>query len=102
MPPKKSSGPSKSSGGGKHRLVWYEGRNTPKVTTPGKTPKPSANSNKKVVKSRMATAEEEKKIAKGQWLRVDKNGNTPSSKTYGTGSSVRPQFNKHYGKRKGK
>lgn len=87
----------------KHRLVWYEGRNTPKVLAAGKKEpsKPTAGSKKKVVKSRAATAEEEKKIAKGQWLRVDKNGNTPSSKTYGTGSSVRPQFNKTYGKRSG-
>jgi hypothetical protein len=62
--------------------------------------KPTAGSGKKIVKSRMANAEEEKKIAKGEWLRVDKNGNTPASKTYGTGSSVRPQMNKYYGKRK--
>ena len=88
----------------KHRLVWYEGRNTPKVLAVGKSKpsKPTAGSKKKVVKSRMATKAEEAKIAKGQWLRVDRNGNTPSSKTYGTGSSVRPQFNSRYGRRKGK
>lgn len=86
----------------KHRLVWYEGRNTPKVLSVGKKKpsKPTAGSDKKVVESRPATAEEEKKIAKGQWLRVDKKGRKPSDSSYGTGSKVRPQFNKTYGKRK--
>lgn len=81
-----------------HRLIWLANRNTPKVVKAGKnyTPKPSEGS---VVKSRMANAAERRIIAKGDWVRVDKNGKTPSSPGYGTGSNVRPQFNKNYGKR---
>lgn len=77
----------------KHRLVWYANRNTPKVVAVGKTAtkKPSEG---KVVKSRAATAAEEKQIAKGTWVRVDRNGKKPGQKGYGTGSKVRPQFNK--------
>ena len=82
----------------KHRLIWLENRNTPKVVTAGTkyTPKPSEG---KVVKSRAANASEEKTIASGGWVRVDKNGKKPSSKGYGAGGSkVRPQFK--YGKKK--
>ena len=77
----------------KHRLVWYANRNTPKVVTVGKTAKkkPSEGS---VVKSRPANAQEEKQIAAGRWVRVDRNGKKPGQKGYGTGSKVRPQFNK--------
>jgi len=83
----------------KHRLVWLSGRNTPKVVTAGKkyTPKPSEG---KVVKSRAANADEERTIANGGWVRVDKNGKKPSQSGYGTGSKIRPQFK--YGKKKGK
>jgi hypothetical protein len=77
----------------KHRLIWLENRNTPKVVTAGTkyTPKPSEG---KVVKSRAANASEEKTIASGGWVRVDKTGKKPGQKGYGTGSKVRPQFNK--------
>jgi hypothetical protein len=80
-----------------YRLVWYEGRNTPAVVKSGQTRKKKKGEGK-VVKSRPPTAAEQKQIAKGKWVRVDKTGKTPSSKGYGTGSKVRPQFNKNYGK----
>jgi len=81
----------------KHRLIWLSGRNTPKVVTAGTkyTPKPSEG---KVVKSRAANADEERTIAKGKWVRVDKNGKKAGQSGYGTGSKVRPQFK--YGKKK--
>ena len=77
----------------KHRLVWYQNRNTPRVVTVGKSAKKKPSEGK-VVKSRPATAAEEKQIAKGTWVRVDRNGKKPGQKGYGTGSKVRPQFNK--------
>ncbi len=75
----------------KHRLVWMSRRNTPKVVAVGKryTPKKSEG---KIVKSRRANAAEEKTIRKGGWVRVDRKGRKPSSKSYGTGSKIRPQF----------
>ena len=51
------------------------------------------------MKSRPATAAEEKQIAKGTWVRVDRNGKKAGQKGYGTGSKVRPQFNKPKGKK---
>jgi len=82
----------------KHRLVWLQNRNTPKVLPAGSGPYKPKPSEGKVVKSRPATAQEESTISKGKWVRVDKTGKTPSSKSYGTGSKVRPQFK--YGKKK--
>ena len=75
----------------RHRLIWLSNRNTPKVVPVGTTytPKPSEGT---IVKSRPATADEEKVIAKGGWVRVDKKGRKPSDKSYGTGSKIRPQF----------
>lgn len=88
-----------------HDLVFFEGRNTPEVVSKGAKPKKGGAGTKagKVTSRRAATAEEEKKISSGQWLRVDKKGRTPGSKKgYGTGSKVRPQFsyNKKGGKKK--
>lgn len=86
-----------------HDLIFYEGRNTPEVVSKGAQGKKGGSGTKagKVTKRRAATAEEEKKISSGQWLRVDKKGRTPSSKGgYGTGSKVRPQMNKHYSDKK--
>ena len=74
-----------------HRLVWLSNRNTPKVVAVGKRYKPKPSEGK-IVKSRRATASEEKTIRKGGWVRVDKKGRKPSSKSYGTGSKIRPQF----------
>ena len=81
----------------KHRLIWYEGRNTPRVVAVGNTAKKKPSEGK-VVKSRMANASEEKTIAQGRWVRVDKNGKKAGQAGYGTGSKVRPQFS--YGKKK--
>jgi hypothetical protein len=77
----------------KHRLIFLKNRNTPKVVTAGTkyTPKPSEGP---VVKSRPANAAEEKTISNGGWVRVDRNGKKPGQEGYGTGSKVRPQFNK--------
>jgi hypothetical protein len=87
-----------------HDLIFYEGRNTPEVVQKGAKGKKGGSGTKagKVTSRRAATADEEKKIASGGWLRVDKKGRTPGSKSgYGTSSKVRPQFNKNYsGKKK--
>ena len=75
-----------------HRLVWLSNRNTPKVVSKGKRYKPKPSEGK-IVKSRAANASEERTIAKGGWVRVDKKGRKPGSKKgYGTGSKIRPQF----------
>ena len=81
----------------KHRLVWYANRNSPQVVTQGQraNPKPSWG---KQVKSRPANQAEERTIAGGGWVRVDKNGKRPGAKGYGTGSKIRPQF-KYGGKK---
>ena len=75
----------------KHKLVWLANRNTPKVLPVGQsyTPKPSEG---KIVRTRRATADEERQIAAGKWIRVDRHDRTPGSKSYGTGSKIRPQF----------
>jgi hypothetical protein len=82
-----------------HDLIFYEGRNTPEVVSKGAQGKKGGSGTKagKVTKRRAASAAEEKKIASGGWLRVDKKGRTPGGKDgYGTGSKVRPKFNKNY------
>lgn len=87
-----------------HDLIFYEGRNTPEVVAKGAKGKKGGAGTKagKVKSRRAATAEEEKKISSGQWLRVDSKGRKPGGKGgYGTGSKVRPQFNKNYSKKKG-
>ncbi len=79
-----------------YRLVFLQNRNTPKVlkaSDPPYTPKPSEG---KVTNTRPATEDEAKTIRKGDWLRVDKKGRKPSDSNYGTGSKVRPQWNKYY------
>jgi len=80
-----------------YRLVWYEGRNTPAAIMPGQKRKKKKGEGK-VVKQRMATAAERKILDRNEWLRVDKDGKTPSDPGYGTGSKVRPQFNDNYNK----
>ena len=81
-----------------YTLTWYQGRNTPAVTKPGQARKKKKGEGN-VVKQRQATADEAAKLNRGDWLRVDKHGRTPGgSSGYGTGSSVRPQFNKNYRK----
>lgn len=82
----------------KHRLTWYSNRNTPVVTKVGNRVKPKPSWGKRV-KSRPANASEERTIAKGKWVRVDRNGKRAGQKGYGTGSKIRPQF-KYRKKRK--
>ena len=83
----------------KHRLIWTSNRNTPKVVKAGTgkryKPKPSEG---RIVKSRPANKAEERTIAKGGWVSVDKNGKRSGQKGYGTGSKIRPQFK--YGRKK--
>lgn len=76
-----------------HRLTWREGRRTPIVTSVGKSTRPEKKGEGKVLKSRSATASEEKQISKGTWLRVAKDGSKPGSKAYAnTSSKVRPNL----------
>lgn len=77
-----------------HDAIFLSNRRTPKIVSHGKKydPKPSEG---KATKRRALTADEEKKIRGGQWLRVNENGDTPSDKTYmDKKSKVRPQLNK--------
>ena len=74
-----------------YRLIWYSGRNTPRVVKAGSSAKKKPSEGK-VVKSRAANADEVKTIRKGKWVRVDRNGKKAGQKGYGTGSKVRPQF----------
>lgn len=77
-------------------LIFYKNRNTPRVVPSGSAGKHKPSEGP-VVSRRPATASEQKTISRGDWLRVDKKGRTPGSKGgYGTGSKVRPQFNKRY------
>lgn len=81
-----------------YTLTWYKGRNTPAVTKPGQSRKKKQGEGA-IVKQRQANSSEVAKLNRGDWLRVDKHGRTPGgSGGYGTGSSVRPQFNKNYRK----
>ena len=80
-----------------YRLIWYSGRNTPRVVRKGNTAKKKKGEGQ-VVKTRDANAEEVKKIRKGEWLQVDRNGKKHGQRGYGTGSKVRPQF-KYKGKK---
>lgn len=77
-------------GMGKHDLVFYSNRSTPKVVSKGEKPTPKQGWGKQT-KRRAATAEEEKTIASGKWLRVDQQGDKPSSASY-KASSYRPQL----------
>ena len=76
----------------KHRLIWMSNRNTPKVVKVGSgryAPKPSEG---RVVKSRPANKAEERTIARGEWVRVNRSGKKPGQKGYRGGSKIRPQF----------
>lgn len=65
----------------KHDLVFYSNRSTPKVVSKGEKPEPKQGWGKQT-KRRAATADEEKTIASGRWLRVDEQGDKPSSSSY--------------------
>lgn len=85
----------------KHRLIWLSNRNTPKVVTAGTgkryKPKPSEG---RVVKSRMANKSEERTIARGGWVRVNRAGKKPGQKGYRGGSKIRPHLRRRRRKRR--
>lgn len=59
----------------KHTLTYYSNRSTPRVQPgAGKKHTPAEG---KVVKTRPATASEEKQISNGQWLRTRADGKKP-------------------------
>lgn len=64
-----------------HDLVFFANRSTPQVVSKGAAAKPKQGYGKQTSR-RAATAEEEKKISSGGWLRVDAKGNKPSSSSY--------------------
>lgn len=81
---------------GQHDLIWYENRRTPEVVAKGAKGKKggAGTAAGKVVKRRPATAEEEKKMRGGKWLRVNRDGKTPGQPGYmERKSKVRPQNN---------
>lgn len=57
-----------------HDLVFYEKRSTPKVVKKGERVENPPASYGKQTKRRAATEEEEKTIARGDWVRVDEKG----------------------------
>jgi len=80
-----------------HDLVWCEGRRTPEVVRKGQPSKKCGPDKAagKVVKRRAATADEEKTIRDGGWVRVSPSGKTPSDPGYKESkkSKIRPQNN---------
>jgi hypothetical protein len=83
--------PSLVAGG--HDLIFLEGRRTPKVVSRGAryTPKRSEG---RIVKRRKANADEERAIARGDWVRVNRDGKKPGQPGYmERRSRVRPQHN---------
>lgn len=73
----------------KHDLVWYENRSTPKVVPSGSKVDPDESWGKQT-KRAPASEADEKAIANGDWVRKSEDG----SQSDGTGSKIRPQFNK--------
>lgn len=77
----------------KHDAIFLAGRRTPKIVKRGEKydPKPSEG---KIESRRHLTDEEEKVIARGDWLRVNERGETPGDPGYlSKKSKVRPQLN---------
>lgn len=77
-----------------HDLIFLENRRTPKVVSRGAKYKPKPSEGK-IVKRRKANAEEEKTIAKGDWVRVAKDGSRPGDAGYKSKnkSKIRPHLN---------
>ena len=73
-----------------HDLVFYENRSTPQVIPKASMPKPREGYGDQI-KRRAATPKEEKVIGAGRWLRVDVDGNNPSSDDYKK-TDYRPQL----------
>lgn len=82
-------GPKEST---EYDLVFYSNRSTPEVVVRGREPNPKSGYGKQT-KRRAATEEETKVIRRGDWLRVDAEGNKPSSKDYKT-TKYRPWLSK--------
>ena len=76
----------------RHRLSWREGRATPQVDKVGTRSRKTAGG--KIVAQILATAREERQIAKGQWVTTRPPGN-PNMR-----SRVRPQLAKKQKNRK--
>lgn len=81
----------------KHDLIWYENRRTPEVVARGAAGKKGGPGTAagRAIKRRAATAEEEKIIARGDWLRVTPSGKKPSDSSYLSDkkTKIRPKFN---------
>lgn len=75
-----------------HDLIFYLNRNTPKVVARGASPGAVPHGYGPQTKRRPATEEEEKVIARGDWLRVNKGGKKPGEPGYKPGSNYRPQL----------
>jgi len=74
-----------------HDIIFVENRRTPVVRPKGK-PYEAKPSEGKITKRRPATAEEEKVIARGDWVRVNEKGDKPGDSGYKSKKSkVRPQ-----------
>jgi hypothetical protein len=68
-----------------HDLIFFEKRSTPLVVSKGAAPSSNSNYTEKYGKQtsrRAATAEEEKKIAKGDWVQVDSKGHKSGEDGY--------------------
>lgn len=70
---------------GQHDLIFFEKRSTPMVVSRGAKPETNSNytpSYGKQTIRRAASAEEEKTISSGAWLRVDSKGKKGGSEGY--------------------
>lgn len=65
----------------KHDLIFYSARSTPQVVLRDAAAKPKKGYGE-ITKRRRASEEEEAKIEKGIWVRVDEDGNTPGDENY--------------------
>lgn len=65
----------------RHDLVFFRRRSTPQVVDRGDPARPKKGYGRQSSR-RHATADEEKVIDSGRWLRVDEAGTRPSSSTY--------------------
>lgn len=75
-----------------HDLIFYLNRNTPKVVPRGASPGAVPQGYGPQTKRRPATEDEEKVIARGDWLRVNKGDKRPGEPGYRPGSNIRPHL----------
>jgi len=80
-----------------HDLIWYKNRRTPEVVFTGRpgTKGGAGTAAGPVIKRRPATEDEEKMIARGEWVRVTPSGKKPNDRGYLSDqqSKIRPKFN---------